>query len=276
MSAFMKNLSLLVSFLLACAPLPSWAGETVEMIAKEMTDYDVVLLGETHDNPGHHDHQRAFEESLQPRAIVWEMLTQEQAGKVTEALIADPATLEQTLDWASSGWPDFDMYYPIFEAMPGAIYYGGHLPQTEARAAFKTGIEAAFGDEAKAYGLTEQLAEDEQVVREASQMRAHCDAMPEEMLPDMVDIQRLRDAILARAVIKAHAETGGPVAVITGTGHARKDWGVPVYLARVAPELKVFALGQSEEGHTVGEFDRALDSPKVDRDDPCAAFKDKS
>lgn len=246
------------------------------MIAKEMAGYDVVFLGETHDNPGHHDNQRAIVASLKPRAIVWEMLTQEQAEQVTETLIVDKAGLDQALDWANSGWPPFDMYYPIFQAQPAAKSYGGHLPRTEARTAFETGIEAAFGEEAKAYGLTEPLAQVEQSAREASQMRAHCDAMPKEMMPNMVDIQRLRDAILARAIVNAYAETGGPVAVITGTGHARKDWGVPAYLVRVAPELTVYALGQSEDGHTVGAFDYVLDSPKVDRDDPCDAFKDKS
>jgi uncharacterized iron-regulated protein len=276
MSVFMNKLSLLVGFMLLCWPLPTLAQNSVAMIVKEMAGYDVVLLGETHDNPDHHDNQRAIVESLKPRAIVWEMLTHEQAEKVTETLIADKAGLDQALDWANTGWPSFDMYYPIFQALSEANSYGGHLPRDAARLAFNTGIETAFGGEAKAYGLTEPLAEVEQSAREASQMRAHCDAMPEEMLPNMVDIQRLRDAILARAIVNAFAETGGPVAVITGTGHARKDWGVPVYLARVVPEITVFALGQSEDGQIVGEFDSVLDSPKVARDDPCAAFKDKS
>jgi uncharacterized iron-regulated protein len=276
MSVFMKKLSLLVGFILLCWPLPTLAQNSVAIVLEEMAGYDVVLLGETHDNPDHHDNQRAIVASLKPRAIVWEMLTQEQAEKVTESLIADKAGLDRALDWANTGWPSFDMYYPVFQALPAAKSFGGHLPRDAARLAFKTGIEAAFGDEAKAYGLTEPLERVEQSARETSQMRAHCDAMPEEMLPNMVDIQRLRDAILARAIVNAFAETGGPVAVITGTGHARKDWGIPVYLVRVAPELTVYALGQSEDGHSVGAFDFVLDSPKVDRDDPCAAFKDKS
>ncbi|MFT4962711.1 MAG: putative iron-regulated protein [Paracoccaceae bacterium] len=272
MTAVMRNLSILVTFMLIGWPLSSFADGSA---ATKMAGYDVVLLGETHDNPDHHTRQKEIVTALQPTAIVWEMLTQEQAAKVSDALIADQSALEAALEWDKSGWPSFDLYYPIFQAVTGAKSYGGHVPRPAARAAFRTGIKAAFGDEAGAYGLMDPLTADEQTAREASQMRAHCDALPEELLPDMVAIQRLRDARLAQAVVKAYAATGGPVVVITGTGHARKDWGVPVYLARVAPELTVFALGQFEAGSSVGEFDLVLDSPAVDRDDPCAAFKDK-
>jgi uncharacterized iron-regulated protein len=94
------------------------------------------------------------------------------------------------------------------------------------------------------------------------------------MLPDMVDVQRLRDAVLARSALLALGETGGPVVVITGNGHARRDWGVPSYLARMAPDVTVFVLGQSEGGRVPeGGFDLVVDADPVDRDDPCAGFE---
>jgi uncharacterized iron-regulated protein len=94
------------------------------------------------------------------------------------------------------------------------------------------------------------------------------------MLPGMVEVQRLRDAVLARAVVQAVEETGGPVAVITGNGHARRDRGVPAYLGRIAPDLEVFVLGQTEDGAPLeGGFDEVVSAPAVDRPDPCAAFQ---
>jgi len=106
------------------------------------------------------------------------------------------------------------------------------------------------------------------------QRAAHCDALPEEILPGMVAVQRLRDAVLARAVVQAVEATGGPVAMITGNGHARIDWGVPSYLARVAPDLEVWTLGQTEEAQALdGGFDEVVSAPAVDRPDPCAAFQ---
>ena len=70
------------------------------------------------------------------------------------------------------------------------------------------------------------------------------------------------------------SETGGPVAVITGNGHARADWGIPRFLRRAAPEVTYFSLGQTEDSAVlVGAFDAVLDAPGVDRPDPCEAFR---
>lgn len=271
----MKYLIVFVGYIAFFLPVLSQAATIDDSIVAEMAAHDVILLGEVHDNPIHHDRQQAFVAALHPKAIVWEMLTQKQAAMVSDALIANRAALEQTLDWAASNWPAFEMYYPIFEAAPDAKTFGGHVPRAEARAAFQEGVLVVFGAEFARYGLDAALPDEEQSNREAGQLAAHCDALPEDLLPKMVAIQRLRDATLARAVVAAYTETGGPVVVITGSGHVRKDWGVPSYLARVAPEIRVFALGQSEAGQSVGEFDLVLDSPAVEREDPCAAFKSK-
>lgn len=235
---------------------------------------DVAILGEVHDNPAHHAEQAAQVSRLQPAAIVFEMLTEEQAARVTPELRADAEALAEALDWAESGWPDFTMYHPIFTAAPEAAIYGALVPRDAARAVFDTGPAEAFGPEAARYGLDRDLDPAEQTTREAMQMAAHCDALPEEMLPGMVAVQRLRDAMLARAVIRALEETGGPVAVITGNGHARRDWGVPAVLAEVAPDLDVWVLGQTEDGRPLeGGFDAVKSAPKVERPDPCAAFQ---
>ena len=105
-------------------------------------------------------------------------------------------------------------------------------------------------------------------------MEAHCDALPEDILPGMVEAQRLRDAALARAVLAAMAETGGPVAVITGNGHARRDWGLPRMLARAAPDLTLVSIGQFEAPpEDDPPFDLWLVTTPAPRDDPCAAFR---
>jgi hypothetical protein len=56
-----------------------------------------------------------------------------------------------------------------------------------------------------------------------------------EILPGFVEAQRLRDAALAEAALAALEAHGAPVAIITGNGHARRDWGVPAVLAVAAP-----------------------------------------
>jgi uncharacterized iron-regulated protein len=233
---------------------------------------DVVILGEFHDNPTHHAHQARAVATLAPKALVFEMLTPEAASKMPDTL-PDAATLGQIFGWEAAGWPDFSMYYPIFAAAPTARVYGAEVPRTEARRAIKDGPIAVFGPEAAAYGLTDPLPPDDQSAREAEQAKAHCDALPPDLLPAMVDVQRLRDAALARAVVQAMADTGGPVAVITGNGHARRDQGLAQPLARVAPDLSVLAIAQFEEkAPAAPPFDLWLLTPTIPRDDPCAAF----
>ena len=212
---------------------------------------------------------------IAPTALVFEMLTPDQAGRITPGLLADEAALEAQLAWNESGWPDFSMYYPIFAAAPEATFFGAAIPRDEARRSMEVGIAEAFGPGAARYGLTDPLPEAQQDAREAMQLTAHCDALPEDMLPVMVDIQRLRDASLAEAALTALDVHGAPVVVITGNGHARADWGAPALVNAAAPDTKIATLGQGEEGAPAleGGFDRIEIAPAVDRGDPCAAFQ---
>jgi uncharacterized iron-regulated protein len=239
-----------------------------------MASADVMILGETHDNPGHHLVQAEVIASLAPAAIVYEMLTPEQAALVTPELAADPEELRGVLDWDRSGWPDFALYAPVFAAYPAARVYGAQVTRQSARKVLEQGASVLFGDEAGLYGLDQPLPKEEQSAREAMQMAAHCDALPVEMLPGMVEIQRFRDAVLAQTAISALLAHGAPVVIVTGNGHARRDWGIPVYLSRVRPEAEVFVLGQAEEGATLGgAFDTVISAPPAQRPDPCRAFR---
>ena len=262
---------LALAALLAAAPA---CAERIDAQAlSRLPQADVVVLGEMHDNPVHHANQAQAVAALAPSAIVFEMLTPEQAAKVTPVLRADRAALEQALGWADTGWPDFAMYHPIFTASDAAIY-GAALPREQVRRAVGEGAAAVFGEQAAAYGLTDPLPGDQQQEREDLQRDAHCDALPETLLPGMVEAQRLRDAAFARTVAQAVAETGGPVAVITGNGHARRDWGLPAALALAAPGLSLISVGQLEEAPEEGApYDFWLVTEAAERGDPCAGLK---
>ncbi|MFW2541302.1 ChaN family lipoprotein [Primorskyibacter sp. 2E107] len=235
---------------------------------------DVVFLGEQHDNPDHHARQAEWVAQIAPRALVFEMLTEAQAARARSSDRSDAVKLGTVLQWEESGWPEFDWYFPIFAAAPEARIYGAAVPREQARGLMDADVASVFGADAQDFGLTLALPPDQQDAREALQLSAHCDALPKEMLPVMVQIQRLRDASLARAALAAWRETGGPVVVITGNGHARKDWGAPAALALAAPELTIAALGQGEDGVVPnGQFDRIAFSPAAEREDPCVAFR---
>lgn len=237
---------------------------------------DVVLLGEVHDNALHHDHQARAVAAIGPAALVLEMLTPDQAAAYRPGLGAE--ALAEAFGWAGSGWPDFALYYPILAAAPEARVLGGGVPRDQVRRAVSDGAAAVFGDGAARFGLDRALDPDIQAAREALQLAAHCNALPAHILPGMVEAQRLRDAALADAALQAWQVGGGPVVLITGTGHARTDWGVPALLAKAAPELSVFSLGQLERAEAapppdVPPFDAWIVTPPAQRPDPCEAFR---
>lgn len=262
---------LIALFICLCQPLS--AGE-VSVEALDSLSAEVVVLGEVHDNPAHHLNQARAVAALKPRALVFEMLTVDQAARITPALRADPMALGKALGWEEAGWPDFALYAPIFAAAPDAIIVGAALPRDDVRRAMSEGAAKVFGPEAARFGLDQPLPGADRAELEAEQMEAHCNALPPEMLGGMVEAQRLRDAAFAQAALRALKITIGPVAVITGSGHARTDRGVPAMIARANPGVTVLSLGQLERPVTgVQPFDLWIVTDPAPREDPCKAFQ---
>ena len=240
----------------------------------DFAGYDVVIMGEVHDNPVHHANQADWVARLSPTAVVFEMLTPELADKARPAVM-DNAALADLFQWEQRGWPDFGMYAPIFRAAPKAAVIGGDVPAAQLRTALREGAAAAFGEAAPLFALNRPLPRPESEAREALQAEAHCNALPTEILPGMVEAQRLRDAALAQGVVAGLLLTGGPVAVITGNGHARTDWGLPAALRAALPDARVLSIGQFE---TPPDFDPlhdlfTLTAAPPRSGDPCDVFR---
>lgn len=279
----MNRIGLLLLLLLARPALAQ------DMPTPLMREAEVVFLGEVHDNPHHHRKQAALVAALRPAALVFEMLTPAQAESYTHGL--EDAALAERLGWEESGWPDFALYAPVFAAIPNtAQVLGAAVPRDTLFSVVKAGEAGPFAQEYPGLGLSGPLPEEQQRERESLQLKAHCNALPEEMLPGMVAAQRVRDAALAHAVKTALTNNpNGVVVVITGNGHARKDWGAPALLATAKPELRLFSLGQSESstdengenGNNTskvaisGTFDAIIASPAQQRPDACAQFRKK-
>lgn len=227
---------------------------------------DIVILGEVHDNAAAHLGQAAVLENLQPTAVVFEMLTDAQARRADadRTVIADA--------WAASGWDDYHIYAPIFDALGTARIIGAAAPRDAVRTVYSDGPGALFGADAARFGLDRPLSAEEQAKREALQFDAHCATMPIEMMAGMVAVQRYRDAVFARAALDALETYGPPVAVITGNGHARTDWGVPTVIAMAAPDVSTHAIA-FVENETDIPFDEIQIVPPAKRDDPCETLK---
>jgi len=241
--------------------------------AVDFSGFDVVIMGEVHDNPAHHVNQAEWVARLAPTSLVFEMLTPDLA-QIAERLDPGDGGLGQALQWQQRGWPDFTMYAPIFRAAPEALIFGGDVARADIALAFSDGAARALGDSAPLFGLDVPLPRPEQEIRESMMAVSHCGALPPEALPGMVEAQRLRDAALAQAVVGALLIAGPPVAVITGNGHGRTDWGLPVALRAAVPDVAILSIGQLESVPMDAQpYDVVTISTAPTRGDPCAAFR---
>lgn len=252
----------------------AWAGEISDDGLVKLPTADVIILGEVHDNAQHHLNQARAIAVINPKAVVFEMLLPEQAELITPALLKEQAALAAALEWESSGWPDFALYYPVFAALREARIYGAARPRDQVRRAFSEGATAVFGAGADTFGLDQDLPKEQLEQRLQAQFEAHCEAMPLEMMGGMVEAQRFRDAAFGATVVRAFEEVGGPVVLIAGNGHARMDWGVPAVLAVGKPDLMVLSIGHLEAPVVdAPPFDLWVITDAALRDDPCLEFK---
>lgn len=257
---------------------------------------DFVLLGEQHDNPDQHRLQAWVIERLAARgrrpALAVEMLTVAQQAALDDHLAARPGDafgIGAAVGWAESGWPAWPNYAPIFAAAvaAGMPVRAANLPRDTLRRVVVEGLDAALGAERIA-ALRLKPGLPPELVRQLEEEIAvsHCDQLPENMIRPMAVAQRVRDAVMAEAMLLGAALPGRDGAVlIAGNGHARLDHGVPYNLAEIASGRSVASLGFFEVAASAespadyaSRFDGALPfdivwfTPLADPTDPCESF----
>ena len=90
-------------------------------IASRARGAEVVYLGEMHDNARHHALQVRVLEAIVSAggrpALAFEMVPESQQRDLDRAVRSDDTAegVERRLRWHQQGWPDFRMYWPLFE-----------------------------------------------------------------------------------------------------------------------------------------------------------------
>lgn len=269
---------------------PATALAPLEVVhALERTDF--ILLGEKHDNPDHHALQAwtitALAHSGRRSAIALEMIGSDQAPALARYLAApdaDAVGLGEAVGWRARGWPDWEIYAPIARAALQA-----NLPIVAADIASKiqrqvsrNGI-ASLPPELRTRLDLDVGFDAAQAASLATELRAsHCGHVSEEKLPNMMDVQRMRDAHMAHALVAAAAlpRVDGAI-LIAGIGHVRRDRGIPWQLERMAPGRTVAVVAFIEVDRSrpnvddydvVGRFDYVWFTPRLDDEDPCIRF----
>jgi len=207
-----------------------------------------VLLGETHSVERHHELQARFVAAAaagRRPAVVFEMIPRDRQPAIDAWRAAeppDPAALGPAVGWEERGWPAWSQYQPIVEtALRRDLPLRAGAPaDTTVRRVGHAGL-GALGPESTALPGLDTPLPSRARERLLDTLRAvHC-GLPEHAPVDrMIAVQRLRDASMAERMMAGHKGAGA--VLIAGHGHVRRDYGVPLYLARGAPGRSVVSI----------------------------------
>ncbi len=238
----------------------------------------LALLGEVHDNPGHH---RLRAVALRAACVAgWHpVLVMEQFDLDRQADLdrsrrerpRDVAYLVAGAAPARSGW-HWPFYAPLIEI---ALEFdlalrAANLPRAEAGRIVREGVRAVLGDERVAQLGLGRIDPALRSAQEGVIDAGHCGALPPALLPRMAEAQFARDAAMAQVLRVAG---GSGVVLIAGNGHVRRDLGVPRWLGP-ALSARALSVGFLETGDYAppGAYDFVVHVPPAVREDPCRAF----
>jgi len=265
-----------------------------------VADAPYVLLGEKHDNVDHHRIQAWIVQSLVRRgrspAVVFEMLAEDQVPALAAYLAVRPgdaAGIGEAIGWAETGWPDWALYEPIAAAAlaAGGPVLAGNLSRSNVRAIARDGIASLGAERIAALGLDLPLEPELAARLDRDIVESHCGQLPDTMIGPMAAAQTAKDAQMAdtmRHGLGLAGRRNGAV-LITGTGHARNDLGVPWYLRRGMRGDRIVSIGLVEVAAGMTDpkayasrfnadylpFDFVWFTPRADEKDPCAKFADQ-
>jgi uncharacterized iron-regulated protein len=257
------------------------------LVAARARHIQVVYLGETHDNLYHHmDQARVLEAMLAGGArpvLAFEMLAQDQQPEVDLAMHekAEPAALEKRLRWHERGWPDFEMYRPLFDLARryGLPVVAIDLDPLLVRRIAKEGLETLPAGERSA--LASRLAPDADrergIAREIED--SHCGLLRAAAIPGMVDAWHARNVAMARRILQA-LERAPQVVVIVGRGH-QAPGGLVDQVEALRPGTSQLAVdfveveGEGPDRARPESRHIVWPTPPVERPDPCAPLRNR-
>jgi uncharacterized iron-regulated protein len=246
-----------------------------------------VLLGETHDHPDHHRLQGELIASLLSAppgpAVAYEMLDPAMQAQIDEFVAGGSGDVDgfaELVAWADSGWPAWSLYRPAFAPVleAGLPILAAQFPREQSRRFMSEGLAMLPAELVARFGLDQPLPAELLEPLLDEMFASHCEQVPREHLAPMVEIQRIRDAVMADALLRG-AEQRGRAVLVAGTGHTR---------ASAVPRLLTMAGQEREAVLTIGfvavdpgrldpreygdEHDVIVLTPDLEREDPCAAL----
>ena len=262
-----------------------------EKFTERLLDNEYLLLGETHDNSRHHDIQAWVIEKLHSAhrvvSVSFEMINDAQGEALRSRNITTVDELLGVIQHIDDSWPYARDYRIVFD---GALRAGFSLRAANLRRdtlrRFAREGDASLPQDIRVHLQQAPLSVQQQRALAEDIVSAHCDMIPAEVAQPMVNVQRVRDAVMSLGLLQSSANVK---VLIAGAGHVRKDYGVPFYLRSHSDSLSSLALGMievrpehdkptdyTERWNTPAlPFDYVWFTPRAERADPCASLRTK-
>jgi len=244
---------------------------------------EALMLGETHDNSEHH---RLQTKVLQARlaAGARPALLMEQFDVDQQAALDKARRNSKEMGALMRGW-DWSLYQPLVALANSAQIplRAANLPRSATRPIVREGYATLAVGEQRRLALLAVWDDARQAYMASLIEASHCGMVSPQLRDGLVRAQRLRDATLADSALD---QLDRGVVFILGRGHARRDVGVPLYLAARRPGTRVLSIGlvevsgsktlptlyETEQVGGIAPYDIIWFTPRAERPDPCLAF----
>lgn len=182
-----------------------------------------LLLGENHDILDHQKIEdifiRVLDRSERLGVVAFEQFSEEQQPLIAPWLGRGDEVSGGELGWEPNAWDWSKYMYPVSSALNSASQVLALDPSGERVR--------------QAYNNSEQVSElpvAYQALMSDLIRKSHCDLLPEKSITPMVGVQQSKDRFMAD-VLQSSVTTDKTSIAIMGAQHARKDYGVPLWLS---------------------------------------------
>ncbi|MES2189716.1 MAG: ChaN family lipoprotein [Pseudomonadota bacterium] len=226
---------------------------------------DILMVGEQHDAAEHQKLEQQVVALLAQRGVLAAVaLEMADAGNSTAAL--HPSSTEQqvksALRWSDKSWP-WDAYGPavMTAVRAGVPVLGANLP--------RSAMQASMADSQ----LDGQLPGPALKAQQQAIRIGHCNMLPESQITPMTRIQIAKDISMANTLGQM-VLPGKVVVLLSGSGHADKNLGVPRHLkADIKSKTLRLHAGTVTSLEKAEVFDAVWLTPALPEKDYCEDFK---
>ncbi|MEO8013148.1 MAG: ChaN family lipoprotein [Polaromonas sp.] len=226
---------------------------------------DVLLVGEQHDAPEHHELEQQIVSSLASRGLLAAVALEMAEVGVSTAQLKPSSTEDQArraLKWDDKSWPWADYGPAVMTAVrAGVPVLGANLPRDQ--------MPASMNDSK----LDAQLPGPALKAQQQGIRIGHCNLLPESQITPMTRIQIAKDITMADTVHQLLLP-GKTVVLLTGNGHADRTLGVPQHLrADVKAKSLQLRAGDGDATDRPDAFDGIWPTAALPETDYCAELK---